>query len=184
MKFYDCLLTALLPALAVALSGINDKYTDYDPLCAHACLRVFTSPMLSCSDMSNMDMDMMALSMYTWPECFANDDNYLKSMAYCMHTRCPPKNLPLEQRRWFANDRISDAKLVWFWENRMTGNPSVIPKWTYGEALARVTEPPTRVLDPSDTLNYTALANDTAWTVQAGTLWSVYREGVIETNYG
>jgi hypothetical protein len=185
MKFPSTLWAAwLLPASTLALSGYDDKYTNYDPLCANACLRVFTAPMLSCSDMKNMDMDMMALNMYTFPACYAKDENYLKSMAYCLSTKCPAKNVIPAQSRWFANDRITDAKLTWFWENRITGDHNVIPKWTYSEALARVTKPPTRVVSSSDTLNYTGLANETVWTLQAGTLWSVYREGAIETKYG
>ncbi|KAI9865688.1 MAG: hypothetical protein M1813_002146 [Trichoglossum hirsutum] len=134
--------------------------------------------------MSSMDMDMMALNMYTRPDCYAKDGYYMMSMAYCLSTRCPTKNLTSAQSKWFANDRVSDAKLTWFWENRITGDHNVIPKWTYSEALARVTEPPTRVVSGLDTLNYTGLANDTVWIVQAGTLWSVYREGAVETKYG
>lgn len=184
MFFSTFLLAGLLSGSALALSGYNDKYTNYDPLCANACLRVFTSPLLSCSDMSSMDMDMMALNMYTRPDCYAKDGYYMMSMAYCLSTRCPTKNLTSAQSKWFANDRVSDAKLTWFWENRITGDHNVIPKWTYSEALARVTEPPTRVVSGLDTLNYTGLANDTVWIVQAGTLWSVYREGAVETKYG
>jgi hypothetical protein len=41
-----------------------------------------------------------------------------------------------------------------------------------------------RRVSSSDTLNYTGLANETVWLLQLGTLWSVYREGLIETNYG
>lgn len=178
-------LVGLLPSPVLALSGYNDKYTNYDPLCANACLRIFTAPSLACSDVNNMDMDMMALSMYTWPDCYAKDKYYMMSMAYCLSTKCPAKNLTNSaQSQWFANDRITDAKLTWFWENRITGDHNVIPDWTYSEALAHVTERPTRVVSGSDTLNYTGLADDTVWILQAGTLWSVYREGLIETNYG
>jgi hypothetical protein len=176
--------TALLTSHVFALSGYDDKYTNYDPLCANACLRVFTAPMLSCSDMSNMNMDMMALSMYTFPACYAQDDHYLTSMAYCLNTKCPARNLTPAQAIWFSSDRVSDAKLTWFWENRITGDHNVVPKWTYAEALAQVTELPTQVVSGTETLNFTGLANDTTWIYQAGTLWSVYREGVIETKYG
>jgi hypothetical protein len=134
--------------------------------------------------MNNMDMDMMALNMNTWPDCYAKDQYYMMSMAYCLSTRCPAKNLTLAQSRWFASDKVTDATITWFWENRITGDHSVVPIWTYSEALARVTEPPTRVVSGSDTLNYTGLPNDTVWIEQAGTLWSVYREGALETNYG
>jgi hypothetical protein len=185
MKFSSVLsLAGLLSGLALALSGYNDKYTNYNLMCANACLRIFTAPMLQCSDMNNMDMDMMALNMYTWPDCYAKDEHYMMSMAYCLSTKCPATNLTSAQSKWFASDRIGDATITWFWENRITGDHNVIPEWTYSQALARVTEPPTRVVSSSDTLNFTGLANDTIWIEQAGTLWSVYREGLIETNYG
>jgi hypothetical protein len=86
---------------------------------------------------------MMVLNMYTFPDCYAKSGYYMMSMPYCLSTKCPARNLTNAQSKWFAKDRVTDATLTWFWENKITGDHNVIPNWTYGEALARVAEPPT-----------------------------------------
>lgn len=158
----------LLPAFA--LTGFNDPQTNYDPLCAHACQRALGTNMLECSDMMNMNHDMMAISSMTFPACFASDTPYLTSMAYCISIKC-------------TEEHAATSKIDNFWERKITGDPNTPAKWTYAEALKQVTEPPTRVLGSTETLAFTALANESVYFLQAITLDSVYREGVIESKY-
>lgn len=58
------------------------------------------------------------------------------------------------------------------------------PKWTYAQALQNVAQPPTRVLGSDDVLNFTALANNSVWSLQANTLHSVYREEALHAKFG
>ena len=107
----------------------------------------------------------------TSPQCFASDSAYLTTLAWCINTKCAPDHIPA----W---------KLELFWAQQSTSDPTVAPKWTYAQALESVTQPPTRVLASSDVLNYTALANDSVWALQATTLQSVYREEALHAKFG
>jgi hypothetical protein len=160
-----------LPWSAYALTGFNDEQTNYDPLCAHACQRVLGTAMLSCSDVMDMGHDMMAISPMTSATCYASDEPYLTSMAWCIHIKC-------------AEDHIRTSKIDSFWERKITGDAKTEAKWSYAEALQHVFEPPKKVLGAHETLNFTALANDTIYTVQADTLQSVYVEGKVESIFG
>lgn len=161
---------ALFASRVTALVGFEDH--PYDPLCAYTCYRTLATFMLSCSD---MDMGHGGHSMHgggpTSPECRAGDSAYLTSTAWCMSTKCAEFNLPV-------------SHLEKFWEGFVTENPALPAKWTYVEALANVSEPPTRELQPDDMLDVPSLVPDAAFWAQFNTLGNVVRESYVEAQYG
>ncbi|KAK6538170.1 hypothetical protein TWF694_011052 [Orbilia ellipsospora] len=146
----------------------------YDPYCAMSCLRSLSSLMLDCSSMGDT-IGMMTMS--TTSACWAVNKPYLTSLAWCMHTKCAEYNVP-------------NSKLEWFWETEATGQTTagavtVPPKWSYAEALAQITEPPTFQLLPTDMdLNTTALVPPLVYRKQWNVLTMIQRETTVENTYG
>lgn len=73
------------------------------PRCAFACRDVLSSSMLACSesmDVSGMEMHM---SSDTLPECYATDDPFLKTLAYCMSTHCQDVAIWALEKYWNMN---------------------------------------------------------------------------------
>lgn len=123
----------------------------YQPACAFACRDVASGSSLACTPMDDdmgMDgMDMMMSMGSTDPSCYATDDSFLQTLAYCMYQRC---------------DDISNSTLETFWQANVAGREKVQPnpKETYAQALAKITTPPTETLVYGDPLNKTMLIGD------------------------
>jgi len=123
----------------------------YKPPCAHACRDTISISALNCSTMSMDDkggmagMDMGTST--TEPECYATDDTYLQTLAYCISTHCKD---------------VTTWELEKFWTTyavgRMMGQPQ--PKESYQEALSKVTSAPTQTLVSGDALNQTSLVTE------------------------
>lgn len=134
--------------------------TMYKPNCAVSCRAVISSSALNCSTQSMEGMDgmsmaeMSGMTISTSATCYATDDIFLRTLAYCMSTHCSgTEKVPaweLEQW-WLLNiaDRIQ--------------NPP-IPKWTYQQALDKVTTTPNVTLVSGDPLNQTSLVAETDYT--------------------
>lgn len=147
----------LLAALAAHAAAISYKFPGYGfswyaPACTNACWSVLSGATLSCSKMDHsgdMGDDMMSM---TSPECQAGDSALLTSVAYCIAQNCPEEVTPA-QREDYWRMRMLDA----------TG--TVRAKWTYGEAVGQVKEPPTVEFNKSsmDVLNQTVLVNKDAY---------------------
>jgi hypothetical protein len=118
---------------------------------------------------------MVALT--TSPECWATNDPYLTSLAYCMKTECAKYN-------------VRNSKSESFWELQATGQTnagvkSVSAKWSYAEALAQLTSPPTAMLAKNATwLNETSLINPATYLSQYDVLYAVQRETTFENISG
>ena len=78
-----CLLLAATVGAQNGLTGLPTK--TYDPVCAMACVRSLYTLTLSCSTGGDM-LGMVAFT--TSSDCWAENDEYLKSLAYCMRTHC------------------------------------------------------------------------------------------------
>ncbi|RDL35207.1 uncharacterized protein BP5553_07138 [Venustampulla echinocandica] len=126
----------------------------YDPNCAYSCRSAISSSALNCStyadgaevaDMAGMS-GMGAAS--TSGGCYATDDTFLQTLAYCISTRCDGKVAVYRLEKW--------------WLRNVAGTKEVQPdpKYSYQQALARVTEPPTTTLVSGDPLNKTSLVKD------------------------
>ncbi|KJX97872.1 ferric reductase transmembrane component 4 like protein [Zymoseptoria brevis] len=127
----------------------------YKPPCAFACRDAFAGYMLECStDASphhSKRMSMGSMSgMLTTPECYATDDAFLQSMAYCISTHC--SDIPI----W---------RLEKWWATRLTGRGANLPqpRQAYSATLAHVTTPPNSTIAKGGFLNQTGLVDEHVW---------------------
>lgn len=150
----------------------------YAPVtCAYACRATMGSWMLDCTtststptDHSGMDMpmnkrDMMYMAPPT-PACYATNEPFLTSLAWCIYTHCP------------ADTPISELERYWE-ENvpgRMENQPK--PKYSYQHALGMIEGDPQTVHNSSLMLNQTELVSGHMYHMNMGAL-----EG-IEINIG
>ena len=114
----------------------------YNPLCAFACRDVLSTSMLNCSvpmDTSDMGMDMGSA---TSPECYATDDAFLQSLAYCISTHCRDAAVWDLERYWSANAPGTERT-----------QPS--PKASYQQTLANIDTEPTGTIVIGEDLNKT-----------------------------
>ncbi|KAF2825086.1 ferric reductase-like protein transmembrane component 4 [Ophiobolus disseminans] len=134
----------------------------FDPPCAYACREAISGATLNCSTVEEMPgmegMDMGGMAM-TDPECYATDDIFLQTMAWCMQARC--KDVPV----W---------RLEKYWRLNVpglyVGQP--VPKETYQQALEKTDGAPTAVYNETGVLNVTSAV--------AGELWfAAYNTDVI-----
>lgn len=94
--------------------------------------------------MSDMPMSM---AMSTSPACYASDTFFLTTLAYCLNTTC------------VGSSEVPGWKIEQFWETEVTGDSSVIPKWTYARALTEITTITMIEYNSSMMLNETAVVH-------------------------
>lgn len=130
----------------------------YDPPCAFACLGTAQSWMLDCEDgvagasghhhddddddsMSGMDMEQPS------PECYATNDPFLQTVAWCISTHC---------------DGISTSQFEEFWDLKIAGRMSIqpSPKYSYQKALQLVEKPPTNITSSDEVLVSPSLVDE------------------------
>ncbi|KAJ1327055.1 ferric-chelate reductase [Microdochium nivale] len=184
------LLLAPAPAWAqVMLIGYGNS--PYNPLCAEACLRSFSSLGLECEAPPSVAPPSQNGSTTdhgeghghsrrhtmaaTTPDCFANNSPFLTSVAWCVSTRCVDQG------------GVSDSLIQQHWDYWITGTKGVVrPKWSYAQALAAVNPaPPTVQLERTDMmLNMTSLVPPGTYLAQWNVLGGVVDEAKIESTYG
>jgi hypothetical protein len=140
-----------LPALCEMTAGraghglIGYGITMYSPPCAFSCRASISSATLNCStmaeDMPGMDMGGSAS---TSPECYATDDFFLETLAYCISTHCQD---------------IDVWRLERYWEMNVAGTApdQPAPKESYQDALEKVTSVPNVTYSGSGSLNQTSV---------------------------
>ncbi len=117
----------------------------YKPLCAYTCRDVLSSSTLDCSEHMHMSHDMhMGMGASTSPECYATDDAFLSSLAYCISTHC---------------HNVSVWELEKYWTMNVAGKQpdQPLPKATYQQTLANITAAPKDTLIMSEDLNRTMI---------------------------
>ena len=104
------LLYAQSSSAAFDLFGLRKSI--YNPRCAHACREPISTAVLDCT--SN-------LTGVTSPQCYATDDNFLQTLAYCISRHCKVDIVELEE----------------FWKQYTTGWQISIPapKYDYETAV-------------------------------------------------
>ncbi|KAL2760291.1 hypothetical protein ACRALDRAFT_1059855 [Sodiomyces alcalophilus JCM 7366] len=156
--------TVPVPSRAVGLTGIGTF--PENPHCADACYSSLATYRLDCSvvheDDSASGGDHHHPHVETSPECRANNDHFLRSLAWCISTKC-------------ADAGLSTPDIEHFWFRVSTGDPEVPPKWSYTEALRSIDEPPVRDLGHGDTINSTVRTPE-FWSVLYGTHSTLYHE--------
>ncbi|KAI0888797.1 uncharacterized protein GGS22DRAFT_177573 [Annulohypoxylon maeteangense] len=144
----------------------------YDPTCAYSCHDVISSYQLNCSmvkgqgEMSEMS-GMSGPMIVTSSNCYATDDNFLHSMAYCIETHCP---------------HVSQTRLEHYWEYFLVGRSpnQPTPKEPYSVALLHADPPPKVVVGLKTLLNTTTLVVEEAYLASYNAL-SLCEE--IDTNH-
>lgn len=110
----------------------------------------------------------------TPPDCRANDEPWLTTLAYCINATC------IDVAPW---------KLEKYWADKCTGDPAVQPKWTYQETLVELEKSgkPTEELDTDaemPVLSFTALYNAETWEGYRGTLYQFEYAETTHSRYG
>ena len=148
---------------------------SYDPVCATACYRCLYGLTLECSKQDGVTIGMVTF--VTSTECYAANEPFLESVAWCASTKC-------------ADVSPSPALMEYWWDQQITGQKNtgtrtVPAKWSYGETLSHIQEPPTFQLAETDTtLNTTALVPPHQYAAQYNVLASTQREGVVTNSFG
>ncbi|PKS05943.1 hypothetical protein jhhlp_007776 [Lomentospora prolificans] len=159
------LLAAAIPANAHTVDGrygyglIGYGISMYDPPCAYACRASIVNP-LECPmdhDMHTGDDASSHMSMGPSAECYATNEHFLHSMAWCIHERC---------------EGLQMSELEEYWELNIPGRNRIqpFPRISYQEALAEVTEAPKEVIESDATLNTTTAVSDEVYWSQYNTL--------------
>ena len=128
----------------------------YNPLCAAACTEAIQKTRLSCSLNGSVYIS-HATFPNTLPSCFASDEPYLTTLAWCIQQHCP--------------DQEDPARIEHFWKTKITmnANKPPFPKWTYQQALVHIQDPPTVVVAPQASLNETSIIDEAAWEIHRDT---------------
>ncbi|KAF2722250.1 ferric reductase like transmembrane component [Polychaeton citri CBS 116435] len=140
----------------------------YHPICPYSCRAVLSSSTLNCSHAMIMDGD---LGIDTSVDCYATDDAFLKSMAWCINDRCPT---------------LEAWEVEKYWYNNLPGGErhQPEPKWTYQETLSQIATSPTETLVYGDPLNVTALVSDEDYDMQYRAMTAFERSEVSHETYG
>ncbi|KAF7544888.1 hypothetical protein G7Z17_g9603 [Cylindrodendrum hubeiense] len=155
-------MAALATLLSISTPAVNAHNTDgrpghgligygitmYDPPCAYACQSSVPTT-LECDDADDMEgMDMDSMDMGPSPECLTTNAPYLRSLAWCIHSRCPKDTEVFVLEKWWVMNVAG----------RQTVQPE--PNVSYQEALSQVKVAPTEVLGEEDVLNRTVAVSD------------------------
>lgn len=84
----------------------------------------------------------------TDPACFASDDTFLETLAWCVSVHC--------------KDEVPVYTLEEYWLQNVAGTQSVqpSPKYSYLQALNRISHPPMDAIDSGNPLNKTSTVSD------------------------
>ncbi|KAH7139164.1 ferric reductase like transmembrane component-domain-containing protein [Dendryphion nanum] len=127
-------------------------FSWYDPACGFACNNAISGATLVCTSHASGHSHMGGP---TSPDCYASDTSYLTTLAYCIKSNCDPVKVPTWKREQF-------------WSTKVTGDPTVSPKWDYIRALEEVDGVPTVEYNSSSkaVLNQTVLVPKATYAMQ------------------
>jgi hypothetical protein len=163
--------TGPVPVQRSGLAGI-DGFTFYNRYCGHGCFRCFSPYELACSNFvaegGHTTGDETARHL---AQCRSSNLPFLTSVAWCMHQYC--------------RAHVTASRREKFWETSLTGIVDIPPKWSYGEVLANITEPPTMMMtSANDVLNTTMVTTADNFQDTTNTLIYFFRETAQESYYG
>ncbi|KFA51589.1 hypothetical protein S40293_03931 [Stachybotrys chartarum IBT 40293] len=156
--------TTTPPTVGLVGLGIN----MYSPLCATSCHNILSRPQLNSSvpnehgshgGRHSPATGRAPEAFITPPYCYATDDSYLTSLAYCFDHYCGVEG-----------DYVLTWELEKLWSEN-TAQGLMEPKWSYREALSHARETlgddQPRVWNHG-VMNYTAAANQTRYDIVYG----------------
>jgi hypothetical protein len=150
----------------------------YHPPCAFACRSSITNP-LNCSmgteGMQDMDTSDKSIS---WmieespdADCYAENDAFLQTLAYCIYLHCHTEANSTLQRYWEMNVAGSDAV-----------QPS--PKESYQQALWSIGFTPNVTVQSTEALKSASLVSDATYALEYNTLTIFERVETSHETYG
>jgi hypothetical protein len=126
----------------------------FDPPCAFACRDSIAGATLNCSMVEAMPgmegMDMGGGTVMTDPACYATDDVFLQTLAWCVQSKC---------------NEVPTWKLEKFWKDNVAGTfaDQPDPKETYQQALAHISDTPSIEYAETGPLNQTSIVAEDLW---------------------
>jgi len=146
--------------------------TMYKPTCAFACRAAISSAQLNCSTVEMAAMEGMSASFSTSPKCYATDDFFLQTLAWCISSRCTEEPVWQLEKYWLLN--VAGIQ---------PGQPN--PKEPYEAALLKVSSPPTVIFNSTlEVLNSTQVVDDSDWLPQYETLFTFEKVEDNHEKYG
>ncbi|KAF3196065.1 hypothetical protein TWF225_000414 [Orbilia oligospora] len=145
---------------------------QWDPVCAYACRNSAAGFMLDCGESHHgMDHGSMMMHHMPSPQCYATNDFFMQTLAWCIHTHCP-QDTPI-------------SKLETYWEMNVAGRKDnqPLPKYSYQDALARVIDPPTGIVNSTEILNRTSLVNEWFYSANYGALSAIEKNISVDNVY-
>ncbi|KAK6358003.1 hypothetical protein TWF730_007357 [Orbilia blumenaviensis] len=146
---------------------------QWDPVCAYACRNSAAGFKLDCGDSHHGEDhgSMMMMHHMPSPQCYATNDFFLQTLAWCIHTHCPG-DTPV-------------SKLETYWEMNVAGRKDnqPLPKYSYQDALSRVTNPPADVVNSTEVLNRTSLVNEWFYSANFGALSAIEKNISVDNVY-
>ena len=106
----------------------------------------------------------------TTPECRSGDSSFLTTLAWCMNERCTPFYV----EAW---------RLERYWSSKATGDPTVLPKWTFAQAV-EAASPPVIDFNAEETINGTERLPIDDWDAQRRTLEEFEHQETLHSTYG
>lgn len=156
------LLLSLICPVYSANGFVGYGISMYKPPCAHVCRSSITNP-LNCSTNSNDDMGI------TWiiekspePDCYATNDAFLQTLAYCIYSHCRTE---------------SNSTLQRYWEMNVAGSEKdqPLPNQAYQQALQNIGFRPNITANASTALESASLVSEELYKLNWRTL-TVFEE--------
>ena len=147
----------------------------YDPNCAYTCRGVLASSALECSipAMSGSGTSTsMSMDAETEPACFASDDTFLQTLAWCISTHC--------------KNEVPIYVLEKYWLRNVAGTQSVqpSPKYSYQQALAKIAGDPTETINSGNPLNTTSVVAEEDFIANFNAQAIFQAEEILHEEYG
>lgn len=170
-RLFTFVVTLFLAAVAQGelLLGYGTKL--YDVQCAWAC-RLAMPYALECPEYANMTAEEKAAA-YPSNECFLNDEPYLTTMAWCIHSHCPSTT------QFWKIAKVWDTELVY-------NQDGAVANLTYQQALDKVDEknPPKPLSADEVVLNRTISFTEEFYTSYMNAVISLIEVSTEESRYG
>ncbi|KAM3547734.1 hypothetical protein MY1884_009459 [Beauveria asiatica] len=104
----------------------------------------------------------------TTPTCQSRNEYYLQTLAYCIKSQCKMLHVSAAER---------------FWEEQLVKLPDGSGPKSYTEVLEGIKEAPTRSLNATEVLNYTALITEEMWKAQYADVYHGARNEIKHSLY-
>ncbi|OGM50802.1 ferric-chelate reductase (Fre2) [Aspergillus bombycis] len=143
----------------------------YKPPCAHACRSSITNP-LNCSTSSDDGLHIAwNVEKSPEPECYATNDAFLQTLAYCLYSHC---------------QTVPNSTLQRYWEMNVAGSQKdqPLPKQAYQQALQSIGFRPNITANVSTVLESASLVPEGLYDLNWSTLAVFEKAEATHEKYG